>query len=75
MQGTTARSRHWPRTVEIDGVSYRVSPGPDRGEFHVDRDGAPWAFVRRGDEGQWVANDVHGWISPSLIERIMSEAR
>jgi hypothetical protein len=59
----------------MNSVHYEVIPGPDRGQYYVDRDGERWAFVRRGDEGQWIGNTVDGWVEPALVARIMNEAR
>jgi hypothetical protein len=49
--------------------------GPDRGEWLVSRDGVHWAFVRRDEDGEWVGNDLAGWVDQALVNRIMREAR
>ncbi|HSY21920.1 MAG TPA: hypothetical protein VK841_07390 [Polyangiaceae bacterium] len=67
------RSR--PRVLVIDAHRYEVRDGPDYGQYVVLRDGLPWAFVRCGDEGNFVGNTVEGWIEPGLVGRIMTEAR
>jgi hypothetical protein len=60
------------RAFVLEGFRYEVIPGPDRGQYFVDRDGERWAFFRRGDEGGgWGTR----WVEPSLVGRIMSEAR
>jgi hypothetical protein len=68
------RSRPQARAVVLDSHHYELLEGPDRGQFYVLRDGASWAFVRRGDEGQWIGNTVEGWIEPTLVARIMAGA-
>jgi hypothetical protein len=63
------------RAVIIDRQRYELHDGPDRGEYLLFRDGDFWAFVRRGDQGQWLGNTFDGWLEPWLVARTMSEAR
>ena len=69
------RSRTHSRAVVIDAHRHEVEDGPDRGPYVVLRDGSHWAFVRRGDERQWIGNTVDGWSELALGVRIMAEAR
>ncbi len=62
------------RTCTIEGRFYRVHEGPDRGQRLIERDHQHWAFARRDEEGNWIANTVHGWVDPALVARIMGEA-